>query len=138
MTLPIHLNIDTIFENCGERAEANNWRADMPNKDTHPAEYVAWITAKAMLAVGELSEAVEELRNGHAPGEIYYGPDGKPEGFPVEIADCIIRLGDLWHAVVNKQFEGTDAPRMLLPSFVIAEKLEYNDTRGSRHGGKAI
>lgn len=138
MTLPTHLNIDTIFEDCGERAEANGWRADMPNKDTHHAEYNAWIASKLMLSVGELSEALEELRNGHAPTEIYFGPDGKPEGFLVEVSDCIIRLGDLWHAIAQVAVEDTDETEMIRPSEVIYMKTAYNDTRGHRHGGKAL
>ena len=41
----------------------------------------------------ELSEAVEELRKG--PGhEHYYGENGKPEGYYVELVDCIIRVLD--------------------------------------------
>lgn len=42
----------------------------------------------------ELSEAVEEYRNGHGMTEIYYSEDGKPEGVPVELADVVIRLLD--------------------------------------------
>lgn len=42
----------------------------------------------------ELSEAVEEYRNGHGLTEIYYNDDGKPEGVPVELADAVIRTLD--------------------------------------------
>lgn len=42
----------------------------------------------------ELSEALEEYRNGHAVTEIYYNGD-KPEGVPVELADVVIRLLDV-------------------------------------------
>ena len=41
----------------------------------------------------ELSEALEEYRNGHAVTEIYYNGD-KPEGVPVELADVVIRILD--------------------------------------------
>ena len=42
----------------------------------------------------ELSEALEEYRNGHAVTEIYYNGD-KPEGVPVELVDVVIRLLDV-------------------------------------------
>ena len=42
----------------------------------------------------ELSEALEEYRNGHAVTEIYYNGD-KPEGVPVELADVVIRSLDV-------------------------------------------
>lgn len=42
----------------------------------------------------ELSEALEEYRNGHAPTETYYYDGGKPEGIPSELADVVIRVLD--------------------------------------------
>lgn len=42
----------------------------------------------------ELSEALEEYRNGHAPTETYYSKGGKPEGIPSELADVVIRVLD--------------------------------------------
>ena len=42
----------------------------------------------------ELSEALEEYRNGHAPTETYYSEGGKPEGIPSELADVVIRVLD--------------------------------------------
>jgi len=56
-----------------------------------------------LLSNCELSEAVEELRKGHSPNHVYYSgimePDGivnnnKPEGFPIEISDILIRVFD--------------------------------------------
>lgn len=41
----------------------------------------------------ELSEALEEHRNGFGLTEIYYKKD-KPEGIPIELADAIIRMLD--------------------------------------------
>ena len=37
----------------------------------------------------ELSEALEEYRNGREPTEVYTGNNGKPEGIPIELADVI-------------------------------------------------
>lgn len=80
----------------------------------------------------EATEAYEEYRNGHSPGERYYsGPfadqqdrTGKPEGIPSELADIIIRVLDV-------------CERYGIPiDEVVAEKLAFNATRGYRHGGK--
>ena len=69
----------------------------------------------------ELSEAVEEYRNGNKP---YYELDGKPEGMAVEMIDCIIRILD-WcgHAKVDVDE-------------IIRKKMDYNKTRPYRHGNK--
>ena len=126
--------LDAIMRQCGVAEVDGGWRADMPDRDADPTAFMHWVSSKTMLAVGELSEAVEELRNGHAPHEVYLSEGGKPEGFPVEVADAIIRLLALWHAVCR--VGGTGEP--LSPANVIGGKLEYNASRGARHGGKAI
>lgn len=72
----------------------------------------------------EISEAVEEWRHGHDPTEIYYAEDGKPEGIPVELADCLIRILD------------TSARYGIPLEQALAEKMAYNETRPYRHGGK--
>lgn len=76
----------------------------------------------------ELSEALEEYRNGHKPHEIYYDPDKpeKPEGVPVELADVMIRVFGLCGQY------GIDLEE------AIKIKTEYNKTREVRHGGKLI
>jgi NTP pyrophosphatase (non-canonical NTP hydrolase) len=76
----------------------------------------------------ELSEALEEIRNGHKPSELYFNEDKplKPEGVPAELADVIIRLVgfcrrhnvDLAEAVVRKML--------------------YNESRPFMHGGKTL
>lgn len=80
---------------------------------------------RLMLVVSELSEALEEWRNGHAPNEVYIA-NGKPEGVPVEIADAVIRLADLCG------FYGVDL------AAVIRQKAAYNATRSHMHGGKRV
>ena len=77
------------------------------------------------LITSELSEAYEEYRNGKDLNEIYYN-DGskKPEGFPIEIADTVIRIFDLCGRY------GIDLDN------AINIKSEYNKTRPYRHGNK--
>lgn len=87
----------------------------------------------------EVSEALEEWRAGHALTEVYHvqrelgrEPDGtvimskpgKPEGFPIELADILIRV-----------FDTAAAYHIDLESALL-EKMAYNESRPYRHGGK--
>ncbi|ALJ19513.1 hypothetical protein AOA12_06165 [Microbacterium sp. No. 7] len=100
-----------------------------------------YYVAKLALIGSEVSEAIEELRHGHAVDETYYPsapcidgqgtvvnafPDEafKPEGVPSELADVVIRA-----------FDFADEAGIDLAS-IISEKLTFNATRGQRHGGK--
>tara|TARA_E500000331_G_scaffold342891_1_gene377053 strand:- start:387 stop:722 length:336 start_codon:yes stop_codon:yes gene_type:complete len=76
----------------------------------------------------ELSEALEEHRNGKAPSQTYYNETkpSKPEGIPIELADCIIRIFDfcgLHNIDLEKALE---------------IKMDYNRTRPYRHGNKKV
>lgn len=89
------------------------------------------VAIQVLNMVTELAEAWEEIRNNHAINEVYYpdhpfeGPVQKPEGFPIEIADCIVRILHMC------QFYGIDIEDAL------RLKMEYNKTRPHRHGGKS-
>ena len=74
----------------------------------------------------ELSEAVEEFRNGRGLTEIYVGEKGKPEGIPIELADVIIRICDFCG------YSGIDLNEAL------QMKMKYNQSRPYRHGNKVI
>ena len=92
----------------------------------------AIIERKLLLVIGEICEAHEELRAGHAPNEVYYPtarivnrPPGivdKPEGVPIELADAQIRLLDVQAACSNDS------------ESAIALKHEFNGTREHKHG----
>lgn len=71
----------------------------------------------------EVSEALEEWRNGRAPTEIYYN-GAKPEGIPIELADVIIRVLDIC------------AHHEIDIDHAVALKMAYNRTRTYRNGGK--
>lgn len=95
-----------------------------------------------MLCVSELSEALEEYRNGkpmlycenmkHKPCEdcvthrrACHNKDRKPEGIAVEVADCLIRILD-WCGKERLDIE-----------WIVRMKHDYNKGRAYRHGGKA-
>tara|TARA_Y100000592_G_scaffold54802_1_gene86370 strand:- start:16 stop:351 length:336 start_codon:yes stop_codon:yes gene_type:complete len=76
----------------------------------------------------ELSEALEEHRNGHSVEKVYYNDNkpNKPEGVAVELADCVIRI-----------FDFCGRYDIDLES-ILKLKMEYNSTRPYRHGNKVI
>jgi NTP pyrophosphatase (non-canonical NTP hydrolase) len=80
-------------------------------------------TKRLLLIVGELVEAFEEMRAGHAVTEVYE-KNGKPEGVPVELADVQIRLWDLAETMgISLQGE-------------VLRKEAFNRTREFMHGKK--
>ena len=78
---------------------------------------------KIALIHSELSEALEEVRAGHKPDEVYE-VNGKPEGLPIELADAVIRIADLCG------YYDIDL------NAVVHQKLLYNRTRPAKHGKK--
>lgn len=72
----------------------------------------------------ELSEALEEWRVTGMGKPLWLSDSGKPEGWAVELADCVIRIMD------------TCAEAGVSLEDAIRRKAEYNRTRPYRHGGK--
>jgi len=75
------------------------------------------------LTHSELSEALEEFRNGKKP--VYYENE-KPEGMLIELADTVIRIMD-YCGSQNWDLEKA-----------IQIKHAYNKTRPFRHGNKVL
>jgi len=74
----------------------------------------------------ELSEALEDHRDGKGYQNIDYEESGKPSGIPIELADVIIRILDF----CGKYDVDIDK--------ALRVKIDYNATRDHRHGGKVI
>lgn len=130
------MNLETM--NIGEVAEAVHAMALEKGFGETPVN----IDQKLLLAVGEIIEAQEELRKGWSAYDIYtylnegygpetvmrglddLGPEEKPEGFAIEIADALIRLLQLCAAL------GIDIQTAM------EAKINYNATRPYKHGKK--
>ena len=101
--------------------------------DSHAtAEEKGWHDAprsfgdRISLIHSEVSEALEDYRNGYAPHKVFYTADGKPCGVPIELADVLIRVFDMCGELK------IDLERAL------QIKANYNRYRPYRHGGKAL
>ena len=114
-----------LQETIGRQNAANGWHKRFHDLDAGSDTERDHVVSKIMLIVTELAEAVEELRDGRGITETYER-DGKPEGFPVELADAVIRALDLAYMT------GIDLEQ------VIKWKLDFNAGRGSMHGGKKL
>lgn len=82
-------------------------------------------TSDGLLMIhSEVSEATEDLRVNKM--QTTFRHDGKPEGFPSELADIVIRVFD------TAEYLGIDLERE------IRIKSDFNRTRPYRHGGKSL
>lgn len=108
---------------AGETNEKNGYNGyAKANADGYGTDYLA---KKDLLEVSELTEALDELRHGYGPGDVYTsGEDQKPEGYLVEKADAVIRAFGTFYEVIQEHG--------LTPEFieqVIVSKIEYNARR---------
>ena len=129
MSDPLYgLTIQSLVEQSHSTALNKGWYGDDGKQERNFGEVIA-------LMHSELTEALEDYRNGHGLDELYYlqGMEGtetertlnaKPCGIPIEFADVIIRIADTCGR------HGIDLETAL------KIKMEYNESRPYRHGGK--
>lgn len=102
-----HLKEDRVYNKMAKEIHETARAHGFWDKDRNMGEML-------MLAVSEISEALEEDRDGHPP--VWYGEGGKPEGAAVELADCVIRCLDTLYSY--------DAENPLdITEYVVHEKL---------------
>lgn len=112
--------INEIVEVIHETAIDHGWWE--PNQDGYKRTRGESIA----LMHSELSEALEEIR---LPDGMPLRFEGfKPEGWAIELLDCVIRILDF----IRQEAPDLDIERALLA------KMEYNRTRPYRHGGKLL
>ena len=107
-------DIAILQRQIGEWAKHKGW-APFDKRD---------IPTKIALMHSELSEALEEYRDDWPVNAERYTDGGKPEGIGIELADCVIRI-----------LEFCDNFDIKLDQ-LIRIKMDYNEGRPFRHGGK--
>lgn len=105
------MRLNEYVRECHATSRSKGWYDDAGQRN---------IGEQLMLVVTEVAEAMEDLRVGKMEMEI--SASGKPEGFPVEIADVMIRLFDLC-GYLKIDLETA-----------VQTKMKYNEGRPYRHG----
>lgn len=115
------MDIRTLQDQVHQNAKNKGFWDYTPESDE---AYRANVATKLLLIVSEAVEAMDEIRAGKSPSTRYHSDGGKPEGFPSELADIVIRVLDLAGGL------GVDLQD------VIEEKMTYNASRDRLHGKK--
>jgi len=124
------LTLDALTESSYKNSREHGFWADADFLEENGHKELVYryvIPTKLMLMVSELSEALDNIRDGtlEKGTTMWYTDTGKPDGFATELADAIIRILDV---VGYLDIDITE---------VIREKEKYNRTRPPKHG-KAI
>lgn len=124
------MNLNNLIKESYEIAKEKGWH----DKLVSFAEYIANIHA-------ELSEAWEEWRNNRGLDEIYYECNkseeercnidlecqccdfSKPSGIPIELADVVIRICDMFGECEKKGFNFDE----VIPAFIKSNPIEFTD-----------
>lgn len=134
------MNLNELRDACFQNSLAHGFYGDIDGEVSHE-EFKAGINIGEKIALmhTELSEAFEEYRKGCHPTKVYFDQDDphayprkdspdygivKPEGIPIELADCLIRILDFCGAF---QIDIEEAVKL---------KMKYNSTRPYKHGKK--
>lgn len=115
------MEVEDLFRKAHETAKIKGWwGSEEEMRKRNPLECIALIHT-------ELSEAVEEFRKGSPPFVTPVNDDNiKPEGWLVELADAVIRIGDF--------VESEGLTNMFVEA--LKAKMDFNQLRPFRHGGK--
>lgn len=118
------LTLNQIIRDARDTSREHGWWAACAAEEggLDVDRVLATIPEKLCLIHSEVSAALEDYRDRNFGLRVTEG--GKPVGFDSELADVIIRIGDLAGAL------GLD-----LEAAVMA-KLQFNRARPFRHGGK--
>lgn len=123
--------VDLLTATCYQAAEKSGWWKDLETGEdvrTWPLKFFKlWVSAKLMLVVSEISEAMEGHRKGLQDDKL-----PQHSMLSVELADAVIRIFDL-------------AGGLGIPLWqIVADKMDYNANRADHKpearqgpGGKA-
>lgn len=107
------MTLEKLMKESNETAKKKGWW----DEERNFCEIIA-------LCHSELSEILEDYRDGKSFTEIFYTSEGKPCGIPTEVADLLIRVADMCEAYKIPIEEA------------LKIKMAYNKGRPYRHGNK--